>query len=79
MSDYDTALELLNEIDGIEAHTDGGGIDNDLTVVLDRLQRLSGDTIDAVRECGFEIKSFDTGHPTQHNFTALLLFTETDG
>lgn len=78
MSDYDEALAILNSKDGIEAHTNGGGINNDLTVTLGRLQRLTGETIDDVRDCGFSVHSFDTGHPTHHDFTALVLFKESD-
>lgn len=76
MSDYDAALDLLDGIDSVNAHTNGGGMHNDLTVQLFDLATLDGDLVSKVEACGFELQSVETGHPTEHDFQALLLFEE---
>jgi len=73
------ALELINnQSDGITAHTDGGGMYNDLTVAMDELERFNGELLDELRELGYKPSGVHTGHVVEHDFTGLICFKEVD-
>lgn len=77
-TNYGDALDFIEEITNVEAHTHGGGVDNDLTVRMDRLARVSNEQIEEIESFGFEQQDFHTGDPIEHDFTALIIFTETN-
>jgi len=75
-TNYGDALDFIEEITNVEAHTHGGGVDNDLTVRMDRLARVSDEQIAEIESFGFEHDSIHTGDPIEHDFVALLTFRE---
>lgn len=77
-SDYDTALNVLNDRNGVNAHTDGGGMDNDLTVQLYGIVDLPNEVVEQVKSCGFELRSVGSNDTSELEWDALITFSETD-
>lgn len=68
------AQELFSDSDTINAHTDGGGVRNDLTVELYGMEGIYRDDLNALRELGFTVDSIGTGHEFEHEFDGLVCF-----
>jgi len=76
--DYERVLEVLNSIDDVNAHTNGGGVDNDIVASMNGVSRLDSETMKEVYECGFRVLSVGTGNHPKLVSDGVVCFTERD-
>jgi len=77
-TEWDGPLEMLNDWKGLTAHTDGGGMKNDITVEMDRLSRLSTEHIDQIQEMGYRVSSVGTGGDPDLGFHGVVTFEKVE-